>query len=171
MPNLDSQTILVAILALVALAILVQTILLFAFFLLVRRSVRTVQREYEDLRDEVLPIVHNVRELVARVAPHIENTAADVASLAHSLRAQTADLQSAASDVVARLHRQVVRIDEMISTVFRTVDRASGFVTGAVAKPVHQISHILSSIKAVIESLRKKAAPAVEEPPEDEIFS
>jgi uncharacterized protein YoxC len=170
MPNLDSQTILIAILAVVAFAILVQTILLLAFFLIVRRSVRAVQREYEGLRDEVLPIVHNVRELVARVAPHIENTASDVAALVHGLRAQTADLQAAASDVLGRFHRQVVRIDAMVSAVFHAVDRASGFVSSAVAKPVQQFSHILTSVKAVIDSLRKKSAPAAPAS-DDEIFS
>jgi len=172
MPNLDSQTILIAILAVVALAILIQTILLLAFFLAVRRGIRSAKREYEGLRDEVLPIVHNVRELVTRVAPHIENTATDLAALAHGLRAQTADLQSVVNDVLSRVHHQVVRIDGMISAVFGAVDRASGFVSGVVAKPVQQVSKILTSVRAVIDSLRKKApAQPSATAPDDEIFS
>jgi hypothetical protein len=46
----------------------------------------------------------------------------------------------------------------MISSVFDTVDQASGFVTVAVAKPMRQVSGILAAAKAIIESLRNSAA-------------
>jgi len=154
MPNLDQQTILLAILGVVAFALLVQAIALLAIMVAVRRTARTVTEQVEEFRDEVMPIVRNTRELVTRIAPRIEDTAADLAEMASSLRGQTADIQGSATEVMERVRKQMVRIDEMISHALDAVDRATGFVTEAVAKPVRQLSGILASARAVVETLR-----------------
>ena len=163
MPNLDTQTILLAILAIVALAILAQAILLLAIFLAVRKAAHSLKEEVEDLRSAVMPIVYNTRELFLRVAPRIEDTAADLAAMAHGLRTQTDDIQASANDVLDRVRQQTARLDGMITGVFDAVDRATGFVTEAVARPMRQLSGILASAKAVVESLRN-AAPEPEPP-------
>jgi hypothetical protein len=42
----------------------------------------------------------------------------------------------------------------MFTTVLDAVDRAGGFVAETVSRPIRQVSGMLSSIKAIIESLR-----------------
>lgn len=163
MMHLDSQTLLLAILAVVAVAILGQAILLLAIYFVVRRTARSLQQQAEDLRDAVMPIVDNTRELVRHIAPRIEDTIQDLAATAHGLRAQTAEIQSSATEVVDKLRRQCVRLDGMISTVFNAVEHLSGFVSSTVARPVRQLSGILASAKAIIETLRTHAAPAPED--------
>jgi uncharacterized protein YoxC len=158
MQNFDSQTIQLAILAVVALAVLLQAIMMLAIFVTLRKATRSMKEEIEDLRSSVMPIITNTRELFVRVAPRIEETAADLAAVAHGLRTQTADVQSSATEILERLGRQTARLDAMISSVFDTVDQASGLVTVAVAKPMRQLSGILAAAKAIIESLRNSAA-------------
>jgi hypothetical protein len=46
----------------------------------------------------------------------------------------------------------------MFSNLLDTVDRAGGFVTEVVSKPVRQVSGVLRAAKAVVESLRGSAA-------------
>ena len=158
MPNLDNQTILLAILGVVTLAIVAQAILLFAIFVVLRKTTRNVTEQIEDLRSEISPILHNTRELFLHVAPKVEDAAADLAAVARSLHAQTVDIQSSAREVVDRLQRQTIRIDEMLSTALDAVNRATGFVTETVAKPVRQFSGILASARAIVDSLRNNAA-------------
>ena len=143
MPNLDNQTIQLAIVAVTALALLLQTIFLLAILVTVRKTARSLKEEIEDLRSSVMPIIYNTRDLLARVTPQVKG-----------MRVQTEDLQSSAREVVERLRAQASRVDAMLSSVLDAVDRTGDFLTEAVNKPVRQISGLLASVKAVVESLR-----------------
>jgi ABC-type transporter Mla subunit MlaD len=171
MPNFDSQTILLAFVAVVTLAVLLQAIVMLAIYLSLRKAARSIKEEFEDLRDSISPIIDNTRTLVARVAPRVESTADDLAAMAHGMRAQTADIQAAATEILERLRAQTARMDGMISSVFDTLDRVSSFLTEAVAKPMRQLSGILASVKAVVESLRNAESKTHTSPAPEDINS
>jgi ABC-type transporter Mla subunit MlaD len=164
MPNLDSQTIQLAIVAAVAIVMLLQTIALLAIFIVVRKSARSMLEEVQDLRssvvrvvDRVEPVVENVRELLAHTGPRIEAAAADLAVMSKNLRSQTNDIQTAATEFIERFRRQSARVDLMINNIFDVVDRAGSFMSDAVSKPMRQLAGILASAKAVVETLRTGA--------------
>ncbi len=158
MPKLDNETILLVVAGVTALAMVVQTILLIAVFAAVRKAANAVREEVEDLRSSVMPLVYNARDLYERLAPKIEAAVGDVAEIAEGLRVQTAQLQTTALETMERLRRQTSRLDHMFTAVLDAVDRAGGFVAEAVSRPVRQMAGVLSSIKAVVESLRTTAA-------------
>jgi uncharacterized protein YoxC len=162
MPNFDPQTIQLALIAAIAGALILQTIFLLAILVAVRKTARSLKEEIEDLRSSVMPIIYNTRDLMARLTPRVEATIDDLAHMAQGMRAQTADLQASAREVVERLRAQAGRVDAMLSSVLDAVDRAGDFVTEAVSKPVRQISGLVASVKAVVESLRdaESAHPA-----------
>ncbi len=154
MPNSDIQTIQLALVAAVALLMLVQMIVLLAVFLVIRKAARSMREDLEDLRSSVAPIIYNTRDLLTRLTPKFEETTSDLAVLTHNLRMQAADVQSAANEIVDRVRRQASRLDTMLSNVLDAVERASVFMADTVAKPMRQLSAILASAKAVVESLR-----------------
>lgn len=154
MPNLDNQTVLLAIVAVTALAMLLQTIFLLAILVSVRKTARSLKEEAEDLRSSVMPLVYNTRDLFARLAPKVEAAVTDVAGMARGLREQTAELESAINEVVERVRRQASRVDAMATGVLDSVDRAGSFVVDAVSGPVRQLNALLAAAKAVVESLR-----------------
>jgi signal transduction histidine kinase len=159
MPKFESQTIELALFGLVALAMLVQAIVLLAAFIAMRKAARSIDQKIEAFGSSVTPLIDNTRALVTRLTPRIEETADDLAALTHSLRVQTADIQFAANEIVARARIQASRLDGMLSHVLDTLQRTGDFMTDAVNKPVRQFSAILASVKAVVESLRS-GAPA-----------
>ena len=159
MPKLDNQTIQLALVALIALAMLVQAIVLFASFVAMRKAARAMRDQIEDMRSVIMPLVYSVQDLFTRLTPKVEQTTDDLAALTHALRLQTADVQSAATEIVARARRQANRVDALLTSVLDAVDRASAFMADAVAKPMRQLSAVLASAKAVVESLRN-AEPA-----------
>ena len=61
MPNLDNQTIQLIFIAVTALAVLLQAIILLAIFVTVRKAARSVREEVEDLRSSIMPIVDTTR--------------------------------------------------------------------------------------------------------------
>jgi uncharacterized protein YoxC len=175
MPRLDHETILLAFAVVTGLAMLLQTIMLLAIVVAVRKTANSIREEAESLRSAVMPVLYDTRDLIAntqgviasgqellanaqgllaRVSPKIEAATADLAAIADGLRAQTAVMQATATEIVEKVRKQSNRLDEMCSSVLDTVDRAGGFVTHAVSMPVRQISGMLASVKAIIESLR-----------------
>jgi methyl-accepting chemotaxis protein len=134
--------------------LLLQAIVLLAIFFAMRKAVQAAQKEIEDLRASAIPFIHEGREFFNRVAPKIEQTSVDLAALTHTLRTQTNELQSASTEFVERARRQVSRLDSMVTGLLDAADRAGAFVSGAVNRPMRQVSGILASIKAVVEALR-----------------
>jgi hypothetical protein len=154
MSKVDNQTIQLVLIALVAFAMLVQASVLLAAFIAMRKAARAIDEKLEVFNSSVTPLIDNTRSLLTRLTPKVEQTADDVAALTHSLRVQSADVQSAASEIVARARAQASRLDSMLSHVLDTLERTGNFMSDAVNKPMRQLSAILASVKAVVESLR-----------------
>ena len=154
MPKLDNQTIQLALIALVALAMLVQAIVMLAAFIAMRKAAHEANEKLEEIRSSVVPLIDKTRSLVTSLTPKIEGTADNLAVLAHSLRVQAADVQSAANEIVARVRSQAGRLDAMLSHVLDTVEQAGSVVADTVNKPMRQLSAILASVRAAVESLR-----------------
>ncbi|MGD0480424.1 MAG: hypothetical protein ABSA42_09665 [Terracidiphilus sp.] len=154
MQNLDNQTIQLALVAAVALAMLIQAIVLLAALIALRKLAKSIRQEMEDLRSAVMPVIENTRNLLVRVTPRIEQTTADLAVLTRTLRNQVADVQAASDEIIGRARLQASRVDNMLSNVLDAVDRAGTFMANTVTKPMRQLSALLASAKAVIESLR-----------------
>ncbi len=175
MPKLDNQTVLLAVVAVTALAMLLQTLFLLAIFLTVRKASISIRSEIEKLRSALMPVIFDTRDILSstretqasmqefltatqgffvRVMPKIESAAGELAEIAHGLRVQGAQLQASAQELAEKVRKQGDRLDGMVTNVLDSVDRAGGFVADAVGKPVRQVSGILRSAKAIIESLR-----------------
>ena len=166
MPS-DSQTIQLIIVAAVALAMLLQAIVLLAGLVIVRKMLRSFQEQVEDVRQSVLgitqkiePVVDNARALFLRSAPKIEATLGDLAALSENLLKETTNVQAAAADAMEKLRRQATRVDAVLTNVFNTVDKASVFVSEAVARPMRQVAGILASVRAVVDTLRSGTVQA-----------
>jgi predicted PurR-regulated permease PerM len=157
MPNMNNETILVAVVAVIALAVVLQTLLLPAVLLGLRKATRSLHEEIEDLRSSVVPLINNTRDVITRLSPKVEGIVDTVDAIAKSLHNQSLEVQSAAGEAVEGLRSQVLRIDAMLTSVLDNVDRAGLYVVESVGRPVRQLSKLVGSIKAVIETLRGPA--------------
>ena len=162
--KLDNETIELALIALVALAMLTQAIVLLAAFVALRKAARAVDEKVEDIRSSVMPLVDKTRELLTTLTPKIQQTTEDVSALAHSLRVQTGDVRFAANEVIARVRSQTTRIDALLTSLLDAVERAGDFMSDAVGKPMRQLSAILASVKATVESLRSPESTRPDDP-------
>ncbi len=161
MQNLNLQTTELIIVAAVAVTMLLQAIMLVALFVVLRKTINTLHEELDDnrrsiknLMDKVEPVIERIGEFLNHSGPKIESTLEDFATVAHKLRTQTEDVQVAASEVIERVRNQSARMDSMMTKTLDGVDRAATFMTDAVGKPMRQLSAVLASAKAVVDTLR-----------------
>ncbi|MGC9158057.1 MAG: hypothetical protein ACP5FH_03615 [Terracidiphilus sp.] len=176
MSKLNNETILLALAVAISLAALLQAVFLLGILIAIRKATRSLHEEIENLRTALMPVLDDARDTVAstreillnvraflvgaqafvnRVAPKIEAVTADMAEMTSGLRAQSEQLQFSAQEILERVRRQSKRMDAMFSSLLDTVDRAGGFVTETVSRPVRQVSSILRSARAVVDALRK----------------
>jgi len=130
MQNPDSPTIQLVIVAAVAITMLLQAVALLAILVVVRKSVRSMRDEVQEMRtsitgviNKVEPVVDGVRQLLIRTSPKIESSVADLAAITANLHRQTDDVQTAAIEIVERFRRQSARVDTKLTNIFDVLDR------------------------------------------------
>jgi hypothetical protein len=179
MLKLDNQTIMLALAAVIGLAMLLQTFILLAIFVAMRKTARSTREEIVNLRSALMPVIYDTREIIAssrdtllsaqdfianaqgfltRVSPKVEAAAGDLVEITKGLRVQTTQMQSSVVEILEQVRKQSGRVDHMVTGVLDKADRAGEFVTDVVSRPMRQISGVLAFAKAVIESLRGSRA-------------
>jgi methyl-accepting chemotaxis protein len=153
MPKLDHETLDLLLILVTAICMLGQTIVLCAVFLAVRKGVKSLTEQVDDLRNSAMPVIDHTRDFVKRITPKVEETAKNVAEMSKTLKEQTTKVSASATEIAQRVNVQSTRVDAMVSNALDALDSAAGFVAETVNKPVRQLSGLLASIKAIVESL------------------
>lgn len=148
------QIAMLALVAVAALALVLQTIFLIVAASIARKAVSSLRQEFEHYRTSIAPIITRTSELIQNVAPKVEQTAGELAAISKTLRAQTAEIEIAAQEIIASTHKQVGRVDGMLTSFFDRVDQATKFMSEAVARPMRQVSGVIASVRAAVETLR-----------------
>ncbi len=150
----NNETLMLVFVGLTGLAVLLQALVLFGIYLTVRKAASSTQQQIEELRSAIQPVLTGTQAFLTTVGPKLDAVATDLAAIAHGLRAQTADMQTSAADILEQVRRQANRLDDMLTHVLDTVDRAGGVLTETVNIPIRQLSAFGAFLRAAIGALR-----------------
>ncbi len=158
-----------------ALAILLQSFVLLALYLVARKTSRTVEIAVDDLREALAPItplVKSTRATLDRVSPRVEAAVNNIVAITEDLRMQSADVHASATEMIGRLRGQVIRVDNLLTGVLDSIDKTAGFVRNAVSLPARQLGGILAALRAITDALRGGAAgqPAMHPGKDEDLF-
>jgi hypothetical protein len=154
--TLNTETILIVFVALTGASVLLQACILFAIFLSLRKTAKSVLEVTEDLKATVVPMVHSTRELVERITPQIITVSSGMAALTETLKKESAAADFSVSDLLQRISRQAQRLDAMLTASLNAVERATVAVETAVSAPVRQVNGVLAAIRAVVDTYRSE---------------
>jgi len=151
----NTETLLTIFVALTGFAVLMQACVLFAIFLSLRKTAKSIADATEDFKVTILPTVHSTRELLERISPQVITISTALSELTTKIQKESNGVSVSISEIMERVSRQTARLDQMLTSGLNTVDQASEVVERAVAKPVRQVNGIMAAIRAVIETYRK----------------
>lgn len=167
----DTQTIQLALTAVTAFALLIQTIFLIVITVIALKAANKAKAEMNEYRAAVMPVLEKVKPIVDKVhkivddlAPKVDTISTQVTAISKSLREQTAEIQLATHEIVERTRKQAGRVDGLTNSVLSRVERAGEVMADAVAKPMRQVSGIVASVKAAVEALREQPEPVTPPP-------
>ena len=159
MPNIE--TILAILVAVIAVAGLIQLIIVFALSLVIRKSVKQATEYASEIGDKVTPVLENAkvlmqitRQLITKLEPKLESAATDLADLAHTANVEAKKMQESADEISERVRRQAARVDVMTTEALNGLDRVGNILNQTVTVPVRQVSGVVAAAKAILETLR-----------------
>jgi hypothetical protein len=156
--NIEAR-LLVIFVGLTAIALLTQAIVTLVAFVVMRRTVKSLQSDVQELRTTAMPILNKSRETLEKVAPKIESVSADIAEISSMLKRQSSEFEVVAGDILDRVHRQTSRVDNMFTNMADGVEHASNLVVDSVGRPVRQLTAILAGAKAFFNVLATGRRP------------
>ncbi len=145
---MDKLTVFVA---LTAVAVALQAVVLLAIFLVLRKTGQRLESLATEVKTKILPTVDQVQTILAEVRPKLQVISEDVKESTAAIRDQIQRVDAAVNDVVDRARLQVIRADELLSRTLDRVEHTSEIVHRTVISPVKQVSGLMQGITAGLE--------------------
>jgi hypothetical protein len=136
-------------------AVLVQTGILVALFVTVRRSISRMDGLVSDVKMEVMPIAKTAKAMLSELKPKITVIAANVGETTNIVHRQIEQLDAALSEAAVKARLQLVRAEELIHNTTDHVHETSYlFYRGVV--PIRRLSALLKAATATLAFLRRR---------------
>jgi hypothetical protein len=157
--------------AVAAIAIVIQTVMLVSMLLALLPAIRNFTRIAVDLQSKLSPILSTASRILADSEDRIKTIMEDSSEIAHTARAEAQNVDRVVSEGVERLREQIIRTDQIISSALEAVEEAGTKVRRSVIIPVHQLSALLKGLKVGLDVIRgNRRHPSDGVPQDEELF-
>jgi uncharacterized protein YoxC len=160
--------------AVTALAVVVQVIILAALLLSVRRAIEKLSRTVDDLHQRLDPILLKLRILTDDAQPRITAMIANIAEITEVARGQARKVDRVFTEAVDRLRLQVIRADQILTGALESIEEAGSQVKRTLWEPMQRATAVIRGIKAGLDFMRDARAGSARERPrtasDDELF-
>ena len=161
--------------ALTAVAIALQALVLLGIFLSLRKTSAKVDTLTTEMRAHALPAIESAQSLITTTAPKLEEIVSNVHTTTALVRGQVERLDNTVNDIIDRTRLQVIRADELVT---RTLDRGEDTtetLQHTVVSPVRQFTGIMQGVSVGLGALfrarnRRRRVGDGMGVPQDEMF-
>jgi len=143
-----------------ALAIVLQTLILGALFLQMRRLASRLESIANDLHSRVNPILGRIQVLVEDAQPVISGMIADAAEITNMARGQVQRADRVLTESLDRLRLQLIHADQILTGTLETIEDAGMKLRRTVWGPVQSVAAVVRGIQTGVEFYRgRRRAP------------
>ena len=142
--------------AVTALAVVLQALILLALYIEVRRTTKQLTHTVNDLHTRLSPILVRVQILLEDSQPRITEMLADVSHIVHLTRGQAQRVDRIFTDTLERLRGQLVHGDRILTGVLEALEEFGSKVRHTVWGPVYKASAVLKGFKVGLDFFRNR---------------
>ena len=157
-----------------AIALVLQTAVLVALFIQLRRTYQRVDRVLGDLQARMGPILTRVQIMLEETQPRISNMVADAAHVVYLARTQAQKVDRVFTEAADRLRSQLTHVDRILTGVMNALEDAGSGFRRSLWEPLQKASAVVHGIKAGLDFFRTRRRRPQEEPvepgQEEELF-
>jgi hypothetical protein len=144
----------------IALAMVLQVLILIALFLQTRRTMQKVEKTVTDLNERAGPILTRVQILLDDTQPKISTMVTDAAHIVYLARGQAQKVDRVFTDAADRLRGQLLHVDRILTGTMEAVEDAGTQFRQSFWRPVQKASALVQGIKVGLDLLRSRRAAA-----------
>jgi hypothetical protein len=155
---------------LVAIALVIQVVILCALFLQTRRTMQKVEKTVTDLNDRAGPLLTRVQILLDDTQPKISTMVTDAAHIVYLARGQAQKVDRVFTEAADRLRGQLLHVDRILTGTMEAVEDAGAQFRQNFWRPVQKASALVHGIRVGLDLLRSRRTdhPRRDEPTEQE---
>jgi len=175
---MNETTLLIAFIAVTAVAVVLQTLILAGIYASTRKASEHVDALATRVNEQVLPLVLKVLPLVEQVLGHVNETVPKVQTVISNLaetsdlvRAQAGKIDEAVTEIVGIALTQAGNVDVLATRTLQRADVVAEAMQHVVMSPMRRVSALMEGVAAGVgKFVGGRKDPSAKPGPTDEMF-
>lgn len=156
-------------------AIIFQTIMIAAIFLLIRRMGQRAEKIADEFQSRMTPILSRIQMLLDDAQPKISSIMTDATEITRVARSQVQRVDRVMVEAVDRLRLQLIHADQILTGTLETIEDTGAKLRKTLWGPVQSASALVRGIQVGLEFFRGMRRPPHEtsgssEQPDESLF-
>jgi hypothetical protein len=152
----SSNTLILAFLGVLAMAVLLQFFVLLAMAIGARKTHAKVVSLLEDFETRLNPILDTTRVLLDDAAPKVRIITGNLVTASYLVREQAESVSQTMDEFNGRVRYRMAMVDGLIGAGVQAIDRAVGTLQEGVVGPLKQINGLLAGLRTGFDVLRNR---------------
>jgi archaellum component FlaC len=153
---MNLTTLLIVFIAVTAVAVVLQTLILAAVSIAVMRMGKRMQAMQSRVNDKLLPMMEKVQTLVDESVPKLQTVVTNLTESSGVIRSQADKIDGAVTQVVETVRNQATRFDTLSARTLERVDITAATVQNTVTAPIRRLSALLEGVMVGVGSFAGK---------------
>lgn len=150
-----NQTWLIVFVGVASAAIVLQLLVLWAFYKAATRSSQQMQETVGRLEQKTDPILTTAQAILEDAQPKIREITSNLAEATAIARAQVSQVADTTSEIVERARLQAARLDELVHSTLEKIENTTDFLQNSVVRPVRRVHAIVQAVGAGLSFFRR----------------
>lgn len=148
------NTIITVFVVVAAVAIVLQTVILFVLYKAMRQSSEKVEGIATRLEQQASPVLTTAAAILDDAKPKLAEITTNLAESSATIRANVAQVGLATSEITERVRMQAARIDDFILNAAHKVEATSDLLQEKVFTPMRRVRAIVSALNTGLSFLK-----------------
>ena len=166
--NAGMESLLVLLVALIAVAMVVQAISLLILVLTYRKFSSRVEVLLDLASRDVQPVLQSARELLTDGREKFNSISNNLLEITGMAKSQVTRLDGMLTDASQQARLQFIRLDQLLTDTIGRMEETGEAVRRTILAPVREISSILAGLRATLDFLFRRNKAGVEHATQDE---
>ncbi len=167
-----NETLLGVFIAVTAIAVVLQMVILAALYFSTKKTAQRVEAVVKQVEEKAIPALTQAQEMLTEARPKLAVILDNMSATSTTVREQAERINVTLNDIVDRTRLQVIRADEIVSRSMDRVEETAEAVHHVVLSPVRQMSAMMTGLFAGIGEYigGRKVRRHQDAVPQDEMF-